>query len=230
MSKTNCRIYREINRPDKACIDAFENIPVANLDDCMGRMSAVDAQIKPVGKSGIVGPAVTVKVAEGDNLMMHYAMELVQEGDVLVIDAGGSTKRAVFGALMVNYLVEKKIAGIVVDGAIRDKEEIAGTGLPVYARGVTPDGPWKNGPGEVNTPVQIGGRVVYPGDIVVADSDGVVFIRPENAPALLTQVKKVMEIEASILAGVHKDGSMPRPWLMDKLTALGCEFHDHWEE
>lgn len=229
MSQVNCRVYNSFDRPDKALLERFRDIPVANLDDCMGRLAAVHEAIKPVGKAGLVGPALTVKVSEGDNLMMHYAMDLVQEGDVLVIDAGGRTERAIFGNLMVSYLIKKKLAGIVVDGAIRDKAEIAASGLPVYARGVTPNGPWKNGPGEVNTPVQIGGRIVYPGDIVVADEDGVLFVAPQDAEELLQKVTSVMQTEATVLQNVQEHGTMDRPWVMKNLTALHCEFNEKWE-
>ena len=226
----NCCIYNDFERPASALVERFKNIPVANLDDCMGRLAAVHEDLKPVGKAGIVGPALTVKVSQGDNLMMHYAMDLVKEGDVLVVDAGGFTGRAIFGGLMVNYLIHKKVAGIIVDGALRDVEEIAGSGLPVYARAVSPNGPWKNGPGEVNTPVQIGGQVVYPGDIVVADADGILFVRPKDAPVLLEKVEKVMAGESATLERIRKDGSMPRPWVMEKLKALNCQFYDFWKE
>lgn len=226
MSNINCKVYNTFRRPTKELVDRFRGIPVANLDDCMGRLAAVHEDIKPIGKTGLVGPALTVKVAEGDNLMMHYAMDLAQEGDVLVIDAGGRTERAIFGELMVAYLITKKIGGIVVDGAIRDKEDIAATGLPVYARGVTPNGPWKNGPGEVNTPVQVGGRVVNPGDIVVADGDGVIFVPQSEAEDVLKKVAGLMAGEARTMQNVKEHGTMDRPWVMEKLKALNCEFHD----
>lgn len=226
MSNVNCRVYKTFHRPSKELLDRFRNIPVANLDDCMGRLAAVHEEIKPIGKRGLVGPALTVKVPEGDNLMMHYAMDLVQEGDILVIDAGGRTERAIFGELMVAYLITKKIGGIIVDGAIRDKDDIASTGLPVYARGVTPNGPWKNGPGEVNTPVQVGGRLVYPGDIVVADGDGVLFIPQSEAEDVLNKVSVLMTGEAKTMQNVKEHGTMDRPWVMEKLTALNCEFHE----
>lgn len=225
---TNNRIYDHFRRPPKELADAFRGIPAANIDDCMGRLAAVHEAIKPVGKSGLVGPALTVKVPAGDNLMMHYAMELVQEGDVLVIDAGGYTNRAIFGELMVSYLITKGIAGIIIDGAIRDSAEIAATGLPVYARGVTPNGPWKNGPGEVNTPIQIGGCTVNPGDIVVADHDGIVFVPQDEAEALLKSVSALMAGEVAVMQGIRESGRMERPWVMEKLKALHCEFHDCW--
>ncbi len=230
MSNINCIVYNDFERPDKLLIDRFRGIPVANLDDCMGRQAAADAAIKPIGKSGMAGPALTVKVTEGDNLMFHYAMDLAKEGDIIVIDAGGNTSRSIFGEIMVHYLLKKKVGGIIVDGAIRDKEEIAATGLPVYAKGVTPDGPWKNGPGTVNTPIVCGGRIVSPGDIVIADGDGVLFINPAEAEDLLVKVKQLMENEKKSLDAVEKTGQLKRPWVMEKLTALNCEFHEFYEK
>ncbi|MGN0658865.1 MAG: RraA family protein [Emergencia sp.] len=229
MSNINCRVYNDFERPSKELIEKFRNIPVANLDDCMGRLAAVDSAIKPIGKAGLIGPALTIKVPVGDNLMFHYALDLVKEGDVIVIDAGGFTERAIFGEIMVNYLLTKKIAGIIVDGALRDKEDIAATGLPVYTRAVSPNGPWKNGPGEVNTPVCCGGRTVSPGDIVVADADGILFVKPAEAEDLLSKVKKLMAGEAASLKTIEEEGTMIRPWVMEKLKALGCEFHDFAE-
>ncbi len=226
MNNINCRVYKDFKRPPKELLDRFRNIPVANLDDCMGRQAAVNSSIKPIGKAGLVGPALTVKVSPGDNLMFHYALDLAKEGDIFVIDAGGYTERAIFGEIMVNYLLTKKIGGIIVDGALRDKEDIAATGLPVYAKAVIPDGPWKNGPGEVNTPVSCGGRTVRPGDIVVADADGIVFIKPEDAESVLKKVTGLMAGEAKSLKTIEEEGTMIRPWVMEKLQALGCEFFD----
>lgn len=226
MSNVNCRVYNNFKRPSKELIEQFRGIPAANLDDCMGRQAAVDSAIKPIGKAGLVGPALTIKVAPGDNLMFHYAMDLAKEGDVIVIDAGGYTERAIFGEIMVHYLLTKKIAGIIVDGAMRDKEDIAATGLPVYTRAVSPNGPWKNGPGEVNTTVSCGGRSVSPGDIVVADADGIVFIKPSDAADLLEKVRGLMAGEAKSLKTIEEEGTLIRPWVMEKLQALGCEFFD----
>ena len=188
--KTGCRIVKDIKRPEKTLVDQFAGVAVANLDDCMGRMSAVHEDIVPVNKTRLLGTAFTVKVPEGDNLMFHAAMDLAKPGDVIVIDAGGDTRRSVFGELMVTYCRMKGIRGIVVDGAVRDVDAMSKMeDFAVYARGVTPDGPYKNGPGEINTTVVCGGRVVNPGDIVLGDEDGVIFIRPDEAPDLLDMVR-----------------------------------------
>lgn len=153
--------------------------------------------------------------------MFHKAMDMAKPGDVIVIAAGGSTVRAIFGELMVSYLVVRRIGGIIVDGAIRDADAIAAMPIPVYARGVTPNGPFKNGPGEINTPVACGGQVVNPGDIVVGDTDGVVVVPQHEAAALVEKVKKVSAMEKGIMDGIAQ-GSYVRPWVDAKLQEIGC--------
>ena len=183
MSKVGCVFIEDFKRPDKALVEKFRNVAVANLDDCMNRISAVHEDIRPVNKGKLLGPAFTVKVPSGDNLMFHAAMDLAKPGDVIVIDAGGDTRRSIFGELMVTSCRKRGIAGIVVDGSLRDVDAMSQlTDFPVYARGITPDGPYKNGPGEINTPIVCGGRLVNPGYIVIGDEDGVIFVNPSDAP------------------------------------------------
>lgn len=222
-----CKIVLDFKRPSTELIERFREIPVANLDDCMGRTAAVRAEIVPMGKPKLLGPAFTVKVPEGDNLMFHKAMDLAKPGDVIVIDAGGSIQRSIFGELMAHYCKLRGIAGLAVDGSIRDAAEIAAMDYPVYARGVTPNGPYKNGPGEINTVISFGGKIVHPGDIVVADADGMLFVRPEEAEVLLKDANAVMEKEAKIMKTQLERGTYDRPWVDEKLKEIGCEIKEH---
>ena len=145
-------------------------------------------------------------------------------GDVIVIDAGGDTRRSIFGELMVTYCRKRGIAGIVVDGSLRDVDAMSQlTDFPIYARGITPDGPYKNGPGEINTPIVCGGRLVNPGFIVIGDEDGVIFINPSDAPELLEKVNKLHENEIRIINTIEKDGTYIRPWVNEKLEGLEVE-------
>ena len=222
MSKVGCVIIEDFKRPDKALVEKFRNVAVANLDDCMNRISAVHEDIRPVNKGKLLGPAFTVKVPSGDNLMFHAAMDLAKPGDV--IDAGGDTRRSIFGELMVTYCRKRGIAGIVVDGSLRDVDAMSQlTDFPVYARGITPDGPYKNGPGEINTPIVCGGRLVNPGYIVIGDEDGVIFVNPSDAPELLEKVNKLHENEIRIINTIEKDGTYIRPWVNEKLESLEVE-------
>ncbi len=223
-----CRIYKDFKRPDPALVKQFEGMPVANIDDNMQRVAAVDSAIKPVGYKGqMVGVAFTVKVPQGDNLMFHAAMDLAKPGDIIVIDAGGYENRAIFGELMCTYLKVRGIRGVICDGAVRDWGGLAALeGFNVYARCANPNGPYKNGPGEINVPVVCGGKIVYPGDIVVADDDGVLFVRPEDAEALIAATKAVEEKEAGIMKHILEDGTYIRPWVDAKLKEIGCEIYE----
>ena len=219
-----CKIVKNIKRPDAALVELFRDVPVANIDDCAGRIQAAASGIVPFGKGQLLGTALTVRVPQGDNLMFHAAMDMAMPGDVIVIDAGGFTDRAIFGELMATYCKTRGVRGIVCDGAIRDKDALEQMeDFPVYAKAATPDGPYKNGPGEINTPVVIGGRLVKPGDIVVGDGDGVMFIDPADAPELAKAVQKIMDMEAGIMEKIQQEGTYIRPWVEEKLRQINCE-------
>ena len=219
-----CKIIRDFPRPDPELVELFRDLPVANIDDCMERTAAVDASIVPIGKGRLLGTAFTVQVAQGDNLMLHAAMDLAKPGDVIVIDAGGFTDRAIFGELMATYCKVRGVRGIVCDGAIRDAEGLSEMeDFLVYAKAVTPNGPYKNGPGQINVPVVVGGKVCYPGDIVVGDGDGVLFIRPEDARQLAEATVAVGKKEAQIMRHILEDGTYIRPWVDELLQKIHCE-------
>ena len=220
-----CKIIRDFERPAPELVARFKGMPVANIDDNMGRIAAVDTAIEPIGYKGqLLGTAFTVRVPQGDNLMFHAAMDLAKPGDVIVIDAGGFTDRAIFGELMSTYCRSRGIVGIVCDGAIRDRNGIAAMeNFHVYARSATPNGPYKNGPGEINVPVVIGGKLVRPGDIIVGDDDGVIIIDPAIADEIATATEGVEKKEADIVDHILNDGTYIRPWVDDKLKEIGCE-------
>ena len=224
MVSVGCRIHTHPARTDPGLVERFRNIPVANLDDCMGRTAALSSAIRPYGPRRLLGQAFTVRVPAGDNLMFHKAMDMAQPGDVIMIDAGGSVDRAIFGELMATYCRSRGIAGIVCDGAIRDCDGLSKmTDFAVYAKGVTPNGPYKNGPGEINTPVVIGGKLVHPGDIIVGDADGVIIISPEDAEEIAAATYATMKKEEKIMADIVEKGEYIRPWVDEKLREIGCE-------
>ena len=218
------KIIKDFKRPAKELVERFRDMAVANIDDNMGRIAAVDTAIEPIGKGQLLGTAFTVRVPQGDNLMFHAAMDLAKPGDVIVIDAGGFTDRAIFGELMATYCKTRGIKGIVCDGAIRDRGGLAALeDFPVYARSATPNGPYKNGPGEINVPVVIGGKVVHPGDIIVGDDDGVIIISPDDAEKIADATLEVEKKEAAIMDHILNDGTYIRPWVDEKLKELGYE-------
>lgn len=183
-------------------VEAFRAIPVAVAGDCMGRSVGALGLRSYHGRLDAVlcGPAVTVRVRPGDNLMIHKALMMVQPGDVLVIDGGGDLTQALIGGLMRTTCLARKLGGLVIDGALRDCLEWAEGGLPVFARGHTHRGPSKEGPGEINVPVACAGLAVLPGDLVLGDADGVIAIPAAEAATVLQRAKHHLAKEALIRA------------------------------
>ena len=159
--------------------------------------------------------------------MFHKALDLAEPGDILVIAAGGSMSRALCGEIMVTYARSRGIAGFIIDGCVRDRDELARfTDFPVYAKGVTPNGPYKNGPGDINFPVSLGGQVICPGDILVGDGDSVLVIKPEDAEELAKAAAKVQIKEAGQLADIRSGKGFSRPFVDQMLEQLGVEYVD----
>lgn len=204
-------------------IEAFRAIPVAVAGDCMGRISGtvgLQRYHQDVNIS-ICGPAITVKVRPGDNLMIHKALEQAHPGDVIVIDGGGDVTQALIGGLIRTTALTKKIAGFVVDGAIRDLAEWADGQVPVFAKAHTHRGPDKSGPGEVNVAIACAGMVVNPGDLLLADSDGVLAVTPGEAESLLVRAQAHLKKEESIRASNAAGTSDPERF-NSILRKLGC--------
>lgn len=172
--------------PDAEVIRALAAIDTTDLSDAMHAALHMEPGIRAIhpGMRAFAGPAVTVSVPTGAQDVRRVAMDLAQPGDVLVIDARGITTFAVLGGNLAKGLADKGLAGVVIDGAVRDWREIEGHGLPVLARGFTLAASPKTGQGEVNVPVACGGVVVHPGDVIVADSNGVVVVPREGAEAV----------------------------------------------
>ena len=161
--------------PDLA--ERFRRIPVANISDCMSRMTAGGPRLRPMhGGAVMAGPALTVRTRPGDNLLVHKALDLAQPGDVIVVDAGGDLTNAIIGEIMTSYARSRGVAGIVINGAIRDCGAIRQGDFPVYAAGVTHRGPYKDGPGEINGTIALDGMTIAPGDLILGDDDGVLAI------------------------------------------------------
>lgn len=200
-------------------IAALRDIPVAALSDNLHRnIGSVGLQpYHRPGRKTMAGTAVTVKTRGGDNLTPMRAFEFCRPGDVLVIDAGGDLANAVIGGILSFYTATIGTAGLVLDGAIRDVAEIRERDYPVYARGVNHRGPYKDGPGEINVPVSVGGMVVNPGDIVVGDQDGLMAFSPDEAELLIEKARAHLETEARTIQAM-KEGRWDRSFL-DALEA-----------
>jgi regulator of RNase E activity RraA len=218
--------FRVLTRQRKVAGDVaerFARLPVANVSDSMSRLTAGGARLRPMHRGGgMAGPALTIKAPPGDNLMLHKAISLAEPGDIIVVDAAGDLTNALLGEMMLKQIAKRRVAGVVINGAIRDAVFIRGQDLPVFAAGVTHRGPYKNGPGEINVPIAIDGMVIEPGDLVIGDDDGVLCVPFEEVESVFKGAMAKFEAEqrqmANILAGTH-DAS----WVNKQLRDMKCE-------
>jgi regulator of RNase E activity RraA len=203
-------------------LDRYRGFQVANISDAMSRTTGTSA-LRPFHQrnGALAGRALTVRTRPGDNLVVHHAIDICLPGDVIVVDAGGVGPNAIIGEIMLGLLIARGAAGIVIDGLIRDTDTIAQHSLPVYARGVTHRGPYKDGPGELHVPVSLDGMVVHPGDIVVGDGDGLLAIRPDEAEDIANRVQSIMQVEADALQAIAQ-GRADRSWVVRTLREKGA--------
>jgi len=184
----------------------FAGVATAVISDNLERLPGAIG-LRPFHKGGhMVGPAFTVRTAAGDNRAIHLALDAFQPGQVLVIDGGGDMSRALIGEIIAEIAATRGAAGLVIDGAIRDAGALARSDFPVFARAAIHRGPYKNGPGEMDVPVSIGGMIVHPGDVVVGDEDGVVAFSPSLSDDLIRAVRAQEAKEEAIIRSV-RDGT-----------------------
>lgn len=194
--------------PGSAAWEFFRGAPTSIISDNLSRMPGC-VGLRPFHRKGqLVGRALTVRTRAGDNLAIHQALELIKPGDVVVVDGEADETRALVGEIMLTIARHRGATGFVIDGAIRDAGAIAAGDWPVYARTAIHRGPYKNGPGEINVPVAVGGCVIAPGDVIVGDEDGVVSFAPALIADLMPKVQAQIEREAetikSIVEGRYK--------------------------
>lgn len=204
-------------------IKSFET---PNISDYMNGMYSLDKDIRNItNHHGFSGPALTVKLPGGDNLMLHRALEMIIPGDILVISCFNNPSHAVCGEMVATKARHRGAAAIVVDGNIRDSEGLRLLDIPILAKGITPSGPTKNGPGEINTPISCGGVVVRQGDIVVGDTEGTVVIPNDYFETVLQQLissrSELVKYEAKV-----REGDFELSWARHKLAKLGLKDPD----
>jgi len=151
-----------------------------------------------------LGPALTVQGAPGDNLALHHAVSAAEPGEVIVLAVGGETRTAHCGDIVALAARERGLAGIVVDGAIRDRAQLEEVGVPVFHRGTSPHGPGKHGPGELRVPVLLDGIAIEPGDLVCADADGIAIVAAADADTVLADARAIEEREREIVAALER--------------------------
>ena len=220
------RVFKRINRPDRALVDSFKDLPVANIADEMGRMFCLDTGIRPANKAPLLGTAFTVRARPGCNLMLHHALDLASPGDVVIVEDLGDQTNALTGENMMMWAEKRGLAGVIIDGPIRDIDSISKMEFPVYARGINPRGPYKSGPGEINVPISCGGVVINPGDILVGDQDGVVVISPKDAEWVLKKAQGKLQKEIATREAINA-GTWDRSGYSEEvLVKMGCEIID----
>jgi 4-hydroxy-4-methyl-2-oxoglutarate aldolase len=188
------RIRRDVPRPPAELVASFENTFVPDVSDLVGRMYTMDGSIQSLYSPAprLVGTALTVKCPPGDNVGVKKALYMVRPGDVLVIDAQGFTEWCLGGfGMLVRSIRERGLKGLVVNGAYRDVSQAREASFPIYAKGVAPWSGPKRGPAEINVPVCCGGVIVHPGDVVVADDDGVVVVPQDYVEAVADRLTGV---------------------------------------
>lgn len=214
-------IVRAFERVSPDLVRQASAYQAAILADVNGRRGALHGRIAALRPGmKLAGSALTVDVRPGDNLMIHAAIAMARPGDVLVIDGKADQTAALMGTIMMTACRQLGIAGVVIDGAVRDSLEIEEMGFPVFSFGTNPNGPTKNVGGRIGHPIHCGGVVVRPGDLVVGDADGVVVIERERVEALLPLARKKVEDEAARIAQIQQ-GNTAAPWLAAALRTAG---------
>ena len=214
--------YTRVSADLIAKLSKFET---PDISDALNRMFTMDPAIRNVANDkALCGPALTVKVFPGDNLMVHKALDIAKPGDVIVIDTSGGSRNALVGDLIGNKAKHLGIVGFIVDGLVRDLPGLQEIGLPVYATGITAFGPLHRGPGELGHTISCGGIVVNSGDAICADSSGIVVVRKEFAADtydyLVTQMDRMSEYINNV-----KAGNFSNAWVDRLLDQEGCEFN-----
>lgn len=215
-------IRRDFERVSPDVVRQAAGYQAAILADVAGRRGTLHGRIAALApEMKLAGPAFTIEVRAGDNLMIHTAMTMAKPGDILVIDGKGDRTCALMGAIMINACKQLKLGGVVIDAAIRDSLELRELGFPVFAVGSNPNGPTKFVPGRINWPISCGGISVQPGDLVVGDADGVVVVEREKAASLLPLAAKKLADETARIADIRQNKDLAPKWLDGALRAAG---------
>jgi regulator of RNase E activity RraA len=215
-------VIRDFERVDPRVVEQAAQFPSSILADVAGRRGALSGRIAPLSPAmKFAGPALTVDVRPGDNLMIHAAMAIAKPGDVIVVDGKGDLSSALMGEIMCQQCVALGVVAVVIDGALRDSVAIRHLGLPMYAAGLNPNGPTKFVPGRLNHPISIGGVCVRPGDLVVGDADGVTVVEREKAAALLPLAAEKVIVETQRIDDIRSRRALRPGWLDGALRAAG---------
>jgi RraA family protein len=215
-------IIKDFERVPPGIVERASGFAASILADVAGRRGTLDGRIQPLAPTmRLAGPAFTIEVRAGDNLMIHTAMTLARPGDILVIDGKADRTCALMGSIMINACKKLGLGGVVIDGAVRDTEELRELEFPVYAICANPNGPTKFVPGRINWPISCGGIAIRPGDLLVGDADGVVVVEREKAASLLDDAAKKVADERARIADIVAGRNLRPKWIDGSLRAAG---------
>jgi 4-hydroxy-4-methyl-2-oxoglutarate aldolase len=215
-------IRRDFDRVSPDIVKKASQYAASILADVAGRRGTLDGRISAVSPEiKMAGPAFTIEVRPGDNLMIHAAMSMAKPGDILVVDGKGDRTCALMGSIMINACKKMGLGGVILDAAVRDIDELRELGFPVYSAGTNPNGPTKFVPGRINWPISCGGASINPGDLIVGDADGVVVVEREKAESLLDLAAKKVADERARIADIVAGKNLRPKWLEASLRAAG---------
>ena len=215
---TPLTIRRDWPRIDAKMLAAFKDAPTGFVVDAIGRAGALHHHIRPVWAGpNFVGSALPVWTTARDNLAPYAAIKFAKPGDVMLIATGEYEGASVAGDVIVGMMRNAGIVAVVTDGLVRDVPGIIEVGIPVYARGVTPNSPFKHGPGTIGLPIAIGGQSVQAGDLVVGDGDGVAIVPRWRIEEAMAELVAIREKEAGMDALVRSGATVPS-WLEARLA------------
>src|ERR1700753_1341800 len=215
------QICKRTRKVDAATAAKSRDLQAANISDNMSRMFSGGPSLRPIHKEGVLaGPAFTVKTRPGDNLMVHKAIDIADPGDVIVVDGGGDLTNSLIGEIMTSHAQKRGIAGMIIYGSIRDYDTLHAGTFPVFAAGVTHRGPYKDGPGEINVPIAIGGMVIEAGELIVGAGAGLVGVPVGQTAEILTPPEAKHRAELKQLEEIRL-GKSHRSWVDATLKRLG---------
>lgn len=237
MPMSGAIIYTRIPRPERRLIAEAGTLGIADLHEALGavagRMALMSPRMRPLSAGiRISGPAVTAYNYPGDNLMLHKALQLAEPGDVLVLTNGGGTQGALWGELAARYATRKGLAGVIVEGSIRDTDELRAMRFPVWSTAISPSHPDKRSPGAVNMPIVCDGALVNPGDVIVADGDGVLVVPRDRLEAVVEAARMRQSKEAGLKERIAAGESLFDIFGMQEIIdSLGIEVRDtEWRD
>lgn len=218
----DCLLHPESPLPDESLIRRAEALASSLISDVFGRLAGA-AGIMPIAAftpgQVVAGPALTVRTRPGDNLAVHHALDIARPGEIVVVDAGGNTDRAILGGLMGRYATTRGIKALVIHGAVRDKSDLDRLAPPTFATGLNHLGPYKDGPGELRGTITLGSVPVHDGDIIVGDEDGIAVIPRARAEEIIELAERKLAAESAEFAAIEA-GSWDRSWITRQLNII----------